>query len=237
MMLQQIARAKSPRSTVFASFLSAIVRSRQHATPGQAAVATGDILVFVDADTMVTEQALRAAIDALRQGAVGGGAAVRFDEGRLPFYARVLEFLLPPVLRMLRLAPGCFVFCTRQAYLAAGGFDEALYVTEEVSFAQRLKRQGRVSPLPVSCGPVPRFSFFGSAFGWLSAADNQFGNVTGSNTGTGRVKRSNEGRIVPPPPDAKAIPTAGSRDTTACRGGAIWRAGMMRRCATASARC
>ena len=82
-------------------------------------------------------------MDALRQGAVGGGASVRFDEGRLPFYARVLEFLLPPVLRILRLAPGCFIFCTRQAYLAAGGFDEALYVTEEVGFAQRLKRQGR----------------------------------------------------------------------------------------------
>jgi hypothetical protein len=108
-----------------------------------AAAAAGDILIFVDADTTVTEPALRGAIDALRQGAVGGGAAVRFDEGRLPFYARVLEFLLPPVLRMLRLAPGCFVFCTRQAYLAAGGFDEALYVTEEVSFAERLKRQGR----------------------------------------------------------------------------------------------
>jgi GT2 family glycosyltransferase len=107
-----------------------------------AAVATGDILIFVDADTTITEQALRAATDAIRHGAVGGGAAVRFDEGRLPFYARVLEFLLPPLLRMLRLAPGCFIFCTRQAYLAAGGFDEALYVTEEVGFAERLKRQG-----------------------------------------------------------------------------------------------
>jgi glycosyltransferase involved in cell wall biosynthesis len=108
-----------------------------------AAAAVGDIFIFVDADTTVTELALRAAIGALRHGAVGGGAAVRFDEGRLPFYARVLEFLLPPVLRVLRLAPGCFVFCTRQAYLDAGGFDEALYVTEEVDFAQRLKRQGR----------------------------------------------------------------------------------------------
>jgi len=106
-------------------------------------VAKGEIFIFVDADTMITEQAMRAAIDAIRRGAVGGGAAVRFDEGHLPFYARVLEFLLPPVLRMLRLAPGCFVFCTRRAYLDAGGFDEALYITEEVGFAQRLKRQGR----------------------------------------------------------------------------------------------
>jgi glycosyltransferase involved in cell wall biosynthesis len=108
-----------------------------------AAATTGDILIFVDADTTVAESALRAAIEALRHGAVGGGASVRFDEGRLPIYARVLEFLLPPVLRILRLAPGCFIFCTRQAYLAADGFDEALYVTEEVDFAQRLKRQGR----------------------------------------------------------------------------------------------
>jgi len=108
-----------------------------------AAVTTGDILIFVDADTTIPEPALRAAIDALRHGAIGGGAVARFDEGRLPFYARLLEILLPPALRMLRLDPGCFVFCTRQAYLAAGGFDEALYVTEEVGFAQRLKRQGR----------------------------------------------------------------------------------------------
>src|SRR5207247_2333690 len=98
-----------------------------------AAAAGGDILFFVDADTMVTEPAVRRAIRVLREGAVGGGAAVRFD-GRLPLYAAALERLLPPVLRLLRLAPGCFLFCWREAYLAAGGFDESLYVTEEVGF-------------------------------------------------------------------------------------------------------
>jgi glycosyltransferase involved in cell wall biosynthesis len=108
-----------------------------------AAAAAGDILIFVDADTMVRAPAVRAAIDALRSGVVGGGACVCFDEGRLPLYARLLELILPPMLRLLRLAPGCFVFCTRQAYLTAGGFDESLFITEEVSFARRLKRQGR----------------------------------------------------------------------------------------------
>jgi glycosyltransferase involved in cell wall biosynthesis len=107
-----------------------------------ARAATGEVFIFVDADTMVTKRALRAAVRALRRGAVGGGCAVRFD-GRLPPYAAVLERLLPPILHTLQLAPGCFLFCTRQAYLAAGGFDEALYVTEEVGFVQRLKGQGR----------------------------------------------------------------------------------------------
>jgi len=51
------------------------------------------------------------------------------------------------VLRMFSpvvgLAGGCFLFCTRRAYLAAGGFDETLYATEEVAFAGRLKQLGR----------------------------------------------------------------------------------------------
>lgn len=46
--------------------------------------ASGETLVFVDADTIVTEAAVRAAIAAMRGGAVGGGCAFRFD-GRLPF--------------------------------------------------------------------------------------------------------------------------------------------------------
>jgi len=108
-----------------------------------AAAAHGEIFIFVDADTMVTEPALRAAVRLLESGAVGGGASVRFDAGPLPLYARVMEWLIPPLLRLLRLAPGCFLFCTRKAYLAADGFDEGLYVAEEVSFAQRLKQQGR----------------------------------------------------------------------------------------------
>jgi glycosyltransferase involved in cell wall biosynthesis len=108
-----------------------------------ARAATGKFLVFVDADTVVTTQVLRAALRALRGGAVGGGCAVRLD-GRLPVYAAILMRLLPPLLHAFGLAAGCFFFCTWQAYLTAGGFDETLYAGEEVAFGQRLKRQGRL---------------------------------------------------------------------------------------------
>jgi glycosyltransferase involved in cell wall biosynthesis len=105
--------------------------------------ATGELLFFVDADTVVPVRAFRSAVRALRRGIVGGGAAVRFD-GAVPLYAAILErVVLPPLLRLLRLPPGCFLFCTRQAYMAAGGFDEALAWSEEVAFSSRLKRQGR----------------------------------------------------------------------------------------------
>ena len=41
--------------------------------------ARGDWFIFVDADTLVNEAVVRAAVEALRAGAVGGGSAVAFD--------------------------------------------------------------------------------------------------------------------------------------------------------------
>jgi glycosyltransferase involved in cell wall biosynthesis len=48
-----------------------------------ARVANGEMLVFVDADTVVNSAAVRSAIAAMRAGAVGGGSAFSFD-GRVP---------------------------------------------------------------------------------------------------------------------------------------------------------
>ncbi len=120
------------------------VRCRQIAATRNAGAreAAGGMFVFVDADTMVTEAAVRAAIAAMREGAVGGGCVFRFD-GPLPRYGRLLAAVAVPLYRVLRLASGCFLFCTREAYCAAGGFDEALFGAEELAMSQALRRQGR----------------------------------------------------------------------------------------------
>jgi glycosyltransferase involved in cell wall biosynthesis len=107
-----------------------------------AQTASGDVLVFVDADTVLPARVLRAALYALKRGAVGGGCTCRID-GRLPIYALILERIVPLVQQAFGMPAGCFVFCTRQAYNDAGGFDETLFATEEVAFGQRLKRLGR----------------------------------------------------------------------------------------------
>jgi glycosyltransferase involved in cell wall biosynthesis len=104
--------------------------------------AAGQWLVFVDADTAINEAVLQEAIAALTAGAVGGGCLVRFD-GRVPRYGRVLIALVLPLYRALGLAAGCFLFCTRQAFDAAGGFDERLFAAEEAVMSRALRRQGR----------------------------------------------------------------------------------------------
>ena len=104
--------------------------------------ANGEMLVFVDADTIVIEATVRAAIAAMRGGAVGGGSAFRLD-GRLPRYGRVLLAVMVPLFRAVGLASGCFLFCTREAFRAVGGFDERLFVAEEAVMSRALRRQGR----------------------------------------------------------------------------------------------
>ncbi len=104
--------------------------------------ANGDLLIFVDADTIVNEAVVRSAVEALRGGASGGGAAVEFD-GTVPLYARLLLPALVWWFRVAGLAAGCFLFCTRNAFVATGGFDEAFYGAEELVMSQALKRYGR----------------------------------------------------------------------------------------------
>jgi hypothetical protein len=41
------------------------------------------------------------------------------------------------------LASGCFLFCSRAAFRAAGGFDERLFGAEEAALSRALRRHGR----------------------------------------------------------------------------------------------
>ena len=106
-----------------------------------AKVAVGDVLVFVDADTRIDAGVLRAALDALRSGAIGGGAGVRLDQA--PRWAHVITSALLTTFRWMRLAAGCFIFCRREAFDAVGGFDETYFGAEELVVSRALARVGR----------------------------------------------------------------------------------------------
>lgn len=107
-----------------------------------AQVAKGEWLIFVDADTVVNESVVRGAVQAMRNGAVGGGAGMQFDEP-VPPYARLLLRFIMRVFRWAGLAAGCFLFCTRSAFSVVGGFDENYFGAEELVMSRALKRHGK----------------------------------------------------------------------------------------------
>ena len=104
--------------------------------------ARGEVFFFVDADTQANEQAVGAALDALRSGAAGGGCVFEFDRP-LPLWGRIMYPIGVGVGRLIRWVGGCFLFCTREAYGATGGFSERLYAGEEIAFIRALKKVGR----------------------------------------------------------------------------------------------
>lgn len=106
-----------------------------------AGASTGEILFFVDADTLVNAPVVIAALHALRRGAVAGGAPF-FFQGRLPWWARLAEPLAHGYQRHARLAAGCFFFCHRDAFEKVGGFDAGLFAAEEIALSHALKRLG-----------------------------------------------------------------------------------------------
>jgi len=108
-----------------------------------ARAARGEHLLFVDADTWLPGETARAALAAMRGGAAGGGARVRFD-APVPRYARPGVAATLGVFRLFNMTVGCFMFCTRDAFDRIGGFDERLFAAEEVAFSLAIKRVGRL---------------------------------------------------------------------------------------------
>lgn len=107
-----------------------------------AAVARGEVLVFVDADTLVPPQTLAAAGQVLGEGVIGGGALPQFSPED-PWAGRAGVAMWHLIARRLNWASGCFLFVRRWAFDAAGGFDQSYYASEEIHLSRALKREGR----------------------------------------------------------------------------------------------
>lgn len=105
--------------------------------------ARGAYLLFVDADTHVSAALLQQAVTALQDGqCCGGGAPVAFEPG-VPSWAQWGLAAWNGVSRRLHVAAGAFIFCLREGFEAVGGFNEAVYASEEVWLSRRLRAWGR----------------------------------------------------------------------------------------------
>lgn len=107
-----------------------------------ARAASGCVIFFVDADTRINPKHVSGAIAALENGYAGGGARVRVEEN-IPFWARIGLNLFCLLYFALNFGAGAFLFSTRQNFEAACGFDESLFIGEEVYFSVALRKLGK----------------------------------------------------------------------------------------------
>lgn len=138
----EIAREHGALAVEFEARHIAAARNRGAAAAHTGVPAEEHLCLFVDADTRVSAAAVVEAIEAVRAGAVGGGASVRF-EGEIPRWSTRLLPVINALFRMFRFAGGCFFFVRRDHFEAAGRWDEGVYAGEEINTAKALKRRGR----------------------------------------------------------------------------------------------
>jgi glycosyltransferase involved in cell wall biosynthesis len=110
-----------------------------------ASAATGEWILFLDADSTATPELLSELRETLERGkAVGGGTLLKADGTWL--FRRVMGFW-NLVSRIKKDAAGAFFFARRDAFEAVGGFSGELFVAEEIELASRLKRWGKARKL------------------------------------------------------------------------------------------
>ena len=133
----EVARAHGADLVVYEP-INQIARARN----AGAAESRGRYLIFIDADTRIQPELLAEALRQLDHGdCVGGGSVVRF-EGEVGLIGRFGIGLWERISKLTRVAAGSFLFCLREAFYAVGGYDEALYASEEVRFSRQIKRWG-----------------------------------------------------------------------------------------------
>jgi len=111
--------------------------------------AAGTYLIFVDADTLLTQALLQRTLDSLLTNVCcGGGTLVTMDGGPETGIAKRLFMSVVRLGQWQHFAAGCFMFCRADAFTDIGGFSERVFATEEFWFALKLKKWGRKKQMP-----------------------------------------------------------------------------------------
>jgi len=109
--------------------------------------AVGEIVVTVDADSVMGKEALTDIKEKLESGKfVGGGSNVKFDRmsfGIVCSSLYVVLKLLPVMMKNGGLLSGAMFWCRKEDFDAIGGFDESLISLEDMDFAVRLQKLGK----------------------------------------------------------------------------------------------
>ncbi len=107
---------------------------------GGAAIATGELLCFVDADMRIHPETFNELDAVMKSGRfVAGASGVRLE--RLSLGIVVTWCLMMPMVVLFKMDTGV-VFCRREDFLAVGGYNEDRFFAEDVDFLMKLRAHG-----------------------------------------------------------------------------------------------
>lgn len=113
-----------------------------------ASVAQGDILLFLHADSWLTQEAYQCFLEAMQNPEVIAGAfRYQLDNSQNDWRERVIEFGVKLRVRFFRLPYGDQgYFVRRHSFEQSGGF-KPISLLEDVEWFQRIYRQGKIALL------------------------------------------------------------------------------------------
>lgn len=107
-----------------------------------ASAATGDWLIFIDADTHPSAALFDDVAAQIATGqCLAGGCTIRLEAGYPT--GNLITALWNRVSRTFRLMAGSFIFCDAAAFRKLGGFNTDLFASEEIELSKRLKKLAR----------------------------------------------------------------------------------------------
>jgi len=107
--------------------------------------ATGDVLVFIDADTIVRSGLFEKIINAMGdERCFGGSVAVEYTEANRKW---IRYYLMGWVFwgRVLKMRHGAAQFCRKGVFHELGGYDSTIFMGEDIEFQWRLAKKAKAN--------------------------------------------------------------------------------------------
>lgn len=118
------------------------IRQIARARNAGAGAATGDWLLFIDADCWPEAGLINDVLDCIKNKAVmGGGSILKIEDAPIPLTLSI--HLWNGLSRLLGWAAGSFIFCRADTFREVGGFSLEYFAAEEIDFSIRAKRWAR----------------------------------------------------------------------------------------------